>query len=307
MGHARALSNSDGIRIQTINTPSTPTPIRYGAPMLRHGRARWLPVVAVVLIAGVLLFGYARSPGRPTGTALMAGKDPGAIAVDPATHHVFVLNYGDGTVSMIDPRQTPDVRPLSVGGDTNPVGYDLATSRETGRVFVACYDALAVLDASTGALVRTTRVGRIPTALAVDARTSRVLVAKMLEGTVSVLDARTGVPVRVGRRPWALAVAAAAGRACVANVDDDTVSVLDARSGRVLRTVPTGIGPTVMAVDESLARVYVVNKLAYRPPPPAAHQGEWARLLQFLPFVSHAATEGSGSIPGSVSIVSVGR
>lgn len=161
-----------------------------------------------------------------------------------------------------------------------------------------------------GALLRTTRVGRIPSALAVDARTNRVFVANMLEGTVSVLDARSGAmlhTVRVGHRPWALAVAVNTGRVCVANVDDDTVSVLDARNGRVLRTMPTGVGPTAMAADERLARVYVVNKLAHRPAPPAAHRGEWARLLQLIPFIPHVSNEGSNAIPGSVSIVSVAR
>jgi YVTN family beta-propeller protein len=115
--------------------------------------------------------------------------------------------------------------------------------------------------------------------------------------------------VRVGRHPWALAVASVHGRVCVANAEDGTVSILDACSGRVLRTVPIGFSPTTMAVDEPMARVYVANKLAdHESRPVAAGRSEWLlewqRPVQLLPFGSHPS---SGPIPGSVSVVSVAR
>ncbi len=426
--------------------------------MRRNRRAKWVPLVVVALVAVVFLFGYVGHVGpwgSPTGAAFTVGHDPSAITVDPMTHHVFVLNYGDGTISMIDTRHDPTVRSLTVGGSTAAVAYDLAVASAAGRVFVsdggdavrvldaasgrlvrtihlsplipsflavdertarvfvsetgaaniatghtvsvldartgawvrrvsagqgagplvvdegtdhvfvqdlgastvvmlnartgaplrtialgghsilsqahliggplpaliavdaaisrvfvARYGAVAVLDTHTGALLRTTRVGHSPTAMAIDARTNRVFVANVDDNTVSVLDAQTGAPVRtvhVGHRPWALTVVTTAGRVCVANVDDNTVSILDARSGAVLRTLSTGTSPTGLAVDESLAQVYVVHTLAYSLPPPAVRRGVLGQLLQMIPFVSHWATQGSGSIPGSVSILPVVR
>src|SRR5918911_4395423 len=63
--------------------------------------------------------------------------------------------------------------------------------------------------------VRTTTVGRVPTAVVVDARTRHVFVANMGSRTVSMLDAASGTvlaTITVVPHPSALAVATTAGR-----------------------------------------------------------------------------------------------
>src|SRR5919197_4762547 len=58
--------------------------------------------------------------------------------------------------------------------------------------------------------VRTSAVGRVPTAVVVDARTRRIFVANMGSNTVSMLDANSGAvlaTVPVASHPSALAVA----------------------------------------------------------------------------------------------------
>src|SRR5919204_6664871 len=115
--------------------------------------------------------------------------------------------------------------------------------------------------------VRTSAVGRVPTAVVVDARTRHVFVANLGSKTVSMLDAASGAvlaTVAVAHHPSALAVATTAGRVFVVS-DDVTldgagrVSVLDARSGRLLRTVVVGQGEHALAVDERAGRVFVTN------------------------------------------------
>src|ERR687885_2797218 len=115
--------------------------------------------------------------------------------------------------------------------------------------------------------VRTTTVGRIPTAVGVDARTRHVFVANMGSTTVSMLDAASGTvlaTITVVPHPSALAVATTAGRvfAVSDHVTPDgagRVSVLDARSGQVLRTVAVGQGEHALAVHERTSRVFVTN------------------------------------------------
>src|SRR5438445_760344 len=67
-----------------------------------------------------------------------------------------------------------------------------------------------------------------------------------------------GRTVTVGRRPLAVAVAARTGRIFVANSGSNSVSVLDARSGLPLRTVPVPVGtyPDAVAVDARTERVF---------------------------------------------------
>src|ERR687885_611593 len=117
--------------------------------------------------------------------------------------------------------------------------------------------------------VRTTTVGRIPTAVGVDARTQHVFVANMGSTTVSMLDAASGTvlaTITVSPHPSALAVATTAGRvfAVSDHVTPDAtgrVSVLDAASGRWLRTVAVGQGPHTLAVHEHTGRVFVTNQV----------------------------------------------
>src|ERR687887_75200 len=123
--------------------------------------------------------------------------------------------------------------------------------------------------------VRTTAVGRAPTALVVDARTQHVFVVNLGSNTVSMLNAARGTlvaTIAVAPHPITLAVATTAGRVFavsdrvtpdgagrvfVTNAGDDSVSVLDARSGRVLRTISVGQSPLAVAVVESLQHVFV--------------------------------------------------
>jgi len=156
----------------------------------------------------------------------------------------------------------------------------IAIDERTGRVFVvnAGYasrgrGSVAVLDARSGRLLRTTPVGLYPIAAVADERAGRVFVLNGglnldVPGTVSVLDARDGRLLRtigIEKHPLAVAVDETTGRVFVASIGNTgngyaaTVAVLDAASGRVLRTVPVGNSPEAVAVDARLGQVYVAG------------------------------------------------
>jgi serine/threonine-protein kinase len=115
--------------------------------------------------------------------------------------------------------------------------------------------------------VRTSAVGRVPTAVGVDARTRHVFVANLGSKTVSMLDAASGTvlaTITVAPHPSALALATPTGRVFVISdrvtLDDaGRVSVLDATSGRRLRTVAVGRGTHLLAVHARTGRVFVTN------------------------------------------------
>jgi len=134
--------------------------------------------------------------------------------------------------------------------------------------------AVTILDSATGRVVGNTPVGglALPVTPVVDARTGRVFVANDASGTVSVLDARGGALLRtvtVGRHPFVMAVDGRSSRVFVTSLGamdaagrltgPGSVSVLDAQSGMLLRTVPVGVEPAVIAVDERAGRAFVVN------------------------------------------------
>jgi len=155
--------------------------------------------------------------------------------------------------------------------------YDLAVDAQAHRAVVIGIDNAtgyaSTLDTTTGALVRTVALalGSTPSDVAVDARTGRVFITDIGDGTVSVLDARNGALLRivtVGEiQPHDLrriAVDPRTDRVFVSsspvtrpNPALSAVHMLDARTGAVLHTTMTGGGS--LAVDNRDGQAFVAN------------------------------------------------
>ena len=115
-------------------------------------------------------------------------------------------------------------------------------------------------------ILRTVTVGHAPYwTLALDEQTGRAFIFNRQDGTLNVLDTRTGALLRtVTLTPgnvW-LAVAEQAERVFVSGYDTGTITMLDARSGAVLHSVANGIdmaspwtnGPTTSSWGARTAR-----------------------------------------------------
>lgn len=242
------------------------------------------------------------------------GFQPAAIAMDTQTRRVFVVDHAASvdehvpvpiTVSILDTttKMILSTRVLPTEGYTTVPGpQGIALDERTNRVFILTnsrhVDAstsrtsysgnVSTLDTRTGAVLRTVHLANPATAVAVDARTTRVFVLTTAiipddgdltghspsgSGAMTIMDAATGSVlgrVAVGAAPDALAVDERSGRVFVANLgplDLDSgiptragsVSALDARSGAVLRTVTVGVFPTRLAIDERSGRVFALN------------------------------------------------
>ncbi len=129
-----------------------------------------------------------------------------------------------------------------------------------------------------GVILYATPVGQHPGLIAVDARTGRAFVLNggsyamnasggIVEGSVSVLDTRTGALVRTipaGTAPQAVVVDERTERVFVLNSymhngGHGTVTVLDAGDGRPIRTTRVGDLPQAEVLDDRDNRVFVLN------------------------------------------------
>jgi len=222
------------------------------------------------LLRAVVVAHDPRGPNMPS-------QGAGDIVVDDQSGHVFVSSAYADSVSMLD---ATSGRLLRTVGGTRP--GPMAVDTHTRRVFVlnggggTSNGVVTILDSATGRVVGNTPVGRLalPVTPVVDTRTGRVFVANDGGGTgsVSVLDARSGALLRtvtVGPHPFVMAVDGRSSRVFVTSLGamdaaghltgSGSVSVLDAQSGMLLRTVPVGVEPAVIAVDERAGRAFVVN------------------------------------------------
>lgn len=121
--------------------------------------------------------------------------------------------------------------------------------------------------ANASPVLRTVMVGQFPSYPIVSVAQGRLFVANTDDGTVSVLDTRSGQLLRttqVGRTPgrfiWNVAADAPSGQVFV-RTDDDVLTTLDARSGAVVHMLSIGYCSRALAVDARLAHLFTANCL----------------------------------------------
>jgi DNA-binding beta-propeller fold protein YncE len=176
----------------------------------------------------------------------------------------------------------------SIGGlrttRVGPFPYAMALDARTEHLFVVTESHLkqdgsvSLLDAATGRLLRTVRIGAAPTTVTVDGRHGRVYVVNTTDATVSVLDARSGHVVttlgpflgltgnfsRVPMGVSSLAVDAPAGRTLISTIahrgpGGGSLFLFD--TTRLSRPRVLDAGPTAngLAVDERTHHVFVLT------------------------------------------------
>lgn len=254
---------------------------------------------------------------------ITVGAAPAALALDQHDGLIVVLDEGrqyDGypvgpsSLSLVQARSGRVVRTVGLGYRASAVALDAGS----GHIFVAdrSDDTVTMLSARTGAVLRTTAVGRDPVAMAVDARIGRLFTSNDGDRTVSVLDTHSGslvASVSLGAAPTALAVDEQAKRVYALTGQDTmasplhhhagAVAVLDGRSGRLLHTVPVGIDPQAIVVDERDHRVAVAN-VGGSPNTASLADRFMAWAQHWLPI---RLPPRAGPIDGSVTILDTSR
>ena len=155
---------------------------------------------------------------------------------------------------------------------TTRAEVDVALDARRSRLFIVNAGIVQTFNTRTGALVHSAGTGTAYTqemggpALALDERAGRVVVANLVDDTVTVLDATSGrvrhvIRVGVGRQPDAVALDGRTGRVVVGSTADWTLTVLDARTGVRLRTRTLGVGdlPGQLAVDARSGHTFVAS------------------------------------------------
>ncbi len=197
------------------------------------------------------------------------GQGPQSVAVNERTGRLFVADYMRGRVSVIDTRSGALLSTAIVG--SHPLR--LSVDPQTARVFVVNQGStspadrptgagsVTMLDAHTGAVLRTVTLDIDAVAVALDERRGLVLVTTAGPTTIP-----ENGPSRKGK-----------------------LFVLDARSGAIQRVLPVGVGPYAIAEDTRAGQAFVVNSLGNG----GSYNGPSAWYLQWLP---HHPPKGTVSI-----------
>lgn len=273
-----------------------------GAVVIVH-LAQETPAAAPAISATLPLV----SPGQALLRSVRVGANPVLLAVDGQTHHVFVVlrgpvqaGYvasGPGSIAILDTRTGAVLRRVHIGVDPVAIAIDAHTRRVfvltdgplniTGSGLPAGPTRLSILDAGTGAIVRTATLaalGGTAQALAVDTRANRVFAAGA-NGVLTMLDATTGSVLRSEntrgqstgadsqRQPTGIVIDEQTERVFVANGGTyaamassastgyypGSMSLLNASSGQLLATLHLAAPVSALALDGPARRVVVAE------------------------------------------------
>jgi YVTN family beta-propeller protein len=188
--------------------------------------------------------------------AATTGDMPMGIAMHPSGSHVYAVNYGSDSVTVIDTATNAVAATIAVGS----YPMQVAVSRDGTRAYVTNFvgNSLSVIDTASNTVIDTVAVGRAPASVTVDADGAWLYVVNRNDGTVSVIDAlshATHALISVGSWPVSVKLSSNGKRAYVANVNDDNVSIIDTTTNMVIGTVAVGDVPAEIALEPGAAAV----------------------------------------------------
>jgi YVTN family beta-propeller protein len=181
-------------------------------------------------------------------TRIPVGARPHLVAVNTITNRIYVANWGNDDVSVIDGASNTEIDTdgnpangitrIPVG--SRPNGAD--ANPTTNRVYIgnAASQDVSVIDGATNTEIDTdgnpaNGITRIPVGsnvlgVAANPATNRIYVANPLSNNISVIDGATNAvtaTATVGSYPYAVTVNPTTNRIYVTNRDDNTVSVIE--------------------------------------------------------------------------------
>jgi YVTN family beta-propeller protein len=224
-----------------------------------------LPVIGAAAI--LTFFAFLLSPINAASCAVVdarsnvpVGGDPTGISINPNTNLVYVANYLDDVVSVIDCKSNKVIENITVG--TSPLG--IAVNPITNTIYVANADSdnVSVIDGATNAVEKNVDVGDYPQSVDVNPNTNMIYVANYDSSTISSLDGKTNTvrdEITLGAPPYDIAVNPNTNMIYVANYDSDTTSVIDGRTNTVKEDVIVGGSPQSVDVNPNTNMIYVAN------------------------------------------------
>jgi YVTN family beta-propeller protein len=239
---SQSLTGTASIGSSVTDTAGQRYDSALGAPArVTVGRDQQTGAVTSVRLDGIPL------TASPVVGSVNVGLHPNSVAFAPDGQTAYVTDFGDGTITPVNPATGAAGTRISVGG--NPAGILVARDGNL-LVAIASGNDLLEVDPSSGSVVKSIPVGKSPRwpALTPDGKT--VFVPNADSNNVTVIDLASGTvqaTVPVGVAPVDIAIPPGDGRAYVANLSSGTVTPIDLAALRPLPDIPVGSGPAAAA------------------------------------------------------------
>lgn len=208
---------------------------------------------------------------------IATGTKPDAAFIDPATGLIAVMNAGDGTIALIDPKSRALVGKITVGG-----ALEFGVADGKGGAFVNIEDGNAIARIDLKARHRTGTIAlpgcEAPTGLALVSGGTRLITA-CANRVALVIDAKSGktlATLAIGSDPDAVLVDEQRGVAFIPCGGTGTlvaISIADPNAIAVAAVIPTQRGAKTGTIDPRDGRIYL-PAATLGPVAPGAKRGQ---------------------------------
>lgn len=190
-----------------------------------------------------------------------------AIAVNPVTNQIFIVDSGGGNVVVIDGATDSIIRTIPVGSQP---GF-IAINPMTNRIYICDFQSpkLSVIDGNTNMLLKQVPIGTSNAdsqgslrEIAVDPTLNRIYVKDNLT-SVLVVDGDTNQVtgmLQSGSGTARIGVQETTHQIYVVNEQQDTVSVFNHTNNLQITTFPVGSYQVAMGINPGTNQLYVVNQ-----------------------------------------------
>ena len=189
------------------------------------------------------------------------GASPVHAALIPSGSKVYVVNFGEDTVSANNVSTPTTVSAISLPAGSQPVFVHTA---ENGNMYVANYgnNTVSQINTTSDVVINTVSVGNQPVAMAEMPNAHKLYVVNQGPGTVSSINTSgfgVAATIPVGSTPvWTVARADSAKIYVLDN--NGTIYEIDTLSDAATPILTSmGAGANYMALDPRIQRLYVTN------------------------------------------------
>ena len=192
------------------------------------------------------------------------GNSPLGLTYDSQNNKIFVPNFNDGNLSVIDGATDKVITSISVGSAPQGACFDT----QNGEIFVpnSASDTVTIINGSTNIVVTSTTVTTYPRIAVFDNKNNNIYVTEGQSSDVSIINTSSNTvsgTIPTGAGPYGIAFDPQNGNLFVGDSNSNQVTVIDGSNNSVLATVPVGSQPWgALVYDPIDGDVIVPNALS---------------------------------------------
>ena len=187
------------------------------------------------------------------------GNEPDAVVLSPDNSKLFVANYSDGTIDVIDTSNDTIIHTINLSGDVNQP-FDLCMNNAGTKLFVANRgnNSVEVYNPSTYAYIAGIGINA-PQNICISPDDSTIYITQYYNNNIVVVNTISYTPthnISTGNQPWGICISPDGTKGYVSIHGTNKVSVFSTSTFLIITTISVDINPIGICISPDGTKVY---------------------------------------------------